>query len=61
MNYSRRDLRMNEHNSASEKLNERFLESMKELLGEEYALYLESFSKESFTGIRVNMSKISPE
>lgn len=38
-----------------------FLDSMKELLGEEYDQYLNSFHKKSFQGIRVNTNKISVE
>lgn len=38
-----------------------FCESMKQLLGEEYPLYLQSFEEEPLTAIRVNTNKISIE
>lgn len=38
-----------------------FLDSMKELLGEEYEAYLNSFNEKRVYGLRVNTSKISPE
>ncbi len=38
-----------------------FLDSMKELLKEEYDAYLESFKEQRVYGLRVNTSKISPE
>ncbi len=38
-----------------------FAEKMKELLGEEYEAYEESFQKPHYTGLRVNTLKISPE
>lgn len=38
-----------------------FLEQMKELLGEEYPEYLESFSRPACGGLRVNTGKISVE
>lgn len=38
-----------------------FLDSMKELLGDEYEQYINSFHKKSFQGIRVNTNKISVE
>jgi NOL1/NOP2/sun family putative RNA methylase len=38
-----------------------FEEKMKEMLGEEYSLYLDSFSKEAHQGLRVNTAKISVE
>lgn len=38
-----------------------FLDAMKELLGEEYDQYMNSFQKKSFQGIRVNTNKISVE
>ena len=42
-------------------LPENFLASMKELLGEEFHDYLDCFSKERISGIRVNTNKISVE
>ena len=42
-------------------LPELFEEKMKQLLGEEYALYRESFSQKRVYGLRVNTLKISPE
>jgi NOL1/NOP2/sun family putative RNA methylase len=42
-------------------LPESFLDSMKELLGEEYPLYLDSLKQPSHTALRVNTRKISPE
>ena len=42
-------------------LPENFAENMKELLGEAYPAYIESFEKESAQGIRVNTGKISAE
>jgi len=41
------------------KLPEPFLEKMKQLLGEEYVLYEQSYEKKSVHGLRVNTSKIS--
>ena len=42
-------------------LPELFLEQMKELLGEEYQAYLDSFQEERVYGLRVNTGKISCE
>lgn len=42
-------------------LPKKFLDSMKELLGEEYGEYLASYQKKCFQGIRVNTNKISVE
>ena len=38
-----------------------FVENMRTILGEELDLYLESFQKPRFMGLRVNTSKISVE
>lgn len=43
------------------KLPEGFLQSMRELLGEEYDAYIESFQEAWKPGLRVNTLKISPE
>ena len=42
-------------------LPEKFLENMKELLGEEYPAYLQCFEEESYTALRVNTQKLTPE
>ncbi len=42
-------------------LPEKFLESMRELLGEEYPAYLQCFEEESHTALRVNTQKLSRE
>lgn len=42
-------------------LPEKFLESMKELLGEEYPAYLQCFEEESHTALRVNTQKLTRE
>ena len=42
-------------------LPKRYCESMKELLGEEYSDYIDSFSQSSHTAFRVNTGKISLE
>lgn len=42
-------------------LPEKFLENMKELLGEEYPAYLKCFEEESHTALRVNTQKLAPE
>lgn len=38
-----------------------YVESMKELLGEEYRQYLDSFSQSPFAAFRINTIKISVE
>lgn len=42
-----------------ENLPEKFKESMKELLGDEYEQYIESLTQSSYTAFRINTSKIS--
>ncbi|WP_276981372.1 RsmB/NOP family class I SAM-dependent RNA methyltransferase [Johnsonella ignava] len=42
-------------------LPEKYLESMKKLLGGEYPLYIESLGKKAYSGVRVNTLKIAPQ
>ena len=42
-------------------LPEKYTESMKALLGDEYDSYIESFNDKRFNGLRVNKLKISTE
>ncbi len=42
-------------------LPEKFLEKMKQFLGEEYQDYLDSYKEEAHYGLRVNTDKLSPE
>lgn len=44
-----------------EKLPKQYQESMQELLGEEYAQYIESFLESSYTAFRINTNKVSLE
>ena len=43
------------------KLPEEFLETMKEMLGDEYQAFLDSYEEPRKYGLRVNTLKISPE
>ena len=43
------------------RMNEQFLEQMKELLGDEYSSYLNCLDKKSLRGFRVNTLKTTPE
>ena len=43
------------------KLPEKFIETMKTLLGDEYEAFLASYNKPVYSGVRVNTLKISPK